>query len=136
MGQAGSVPGQGVSSLAAAELCKKWMLQMRRSSRMAVTDSGYPGEAGKKKIQHNSWGRKGNRQFIQEKLSLDCGLLSNPDGSDGSLDCDATAASKMTRVCSGQAVTVSQPQGRTSTSTRCSGSQPLHCCVWEGFCRG
>lgn len=48
MGQAGSVPGQGVSSLAAAELCKKWMLRMRRSSRMAVTDSGYPGEAGKK----------------------------------------------------------------------------------------
>lgn len=58
MGQAGSVPGESVSLLAAAELRRKWILRMKRSSRMAVTDSGYPKEAGGKKKKDSSLGRK------------------------------------------------------------------------------
>lgn len=69
MGQAGSVPGQGVSSLAAAELCKKWMLRMRRSSRMAVTDSGYPGEAEKKKSNTTVGEEKGTGSLSKKSLA-------------------------------------------------------------------
>lgn len=60
MGQAGSVPGQSLSLLAAAELRRKWILRMKRSSRTAVTASGYPEEAGreKKKKKDSSLGRK------------------------------------------------------------------------------
>lgn len=43
--EGGSVPGQGVSLLAAAAPCRKWMLRVGRFSGMTVTDSGYPGEA-------------------------------------------------------------------------------------------
>lgn len=52
MAQTGSAPqwtgsAPRVSSL--PEPYRKWMLRMKRSSRMAVTDSGYPEEGREKK---------------------------------------------------------------------------------------
>lgn len=121
MGQAGSVPGQSVSLLAAAELRRKWILRMKRSSRMAVTDSGYPEEAGgKKKKKDSSLGRKRTGNLSKKCLVWTLArsgaagtrtiLIAEEDSSarripaswqddtstDGSLDCDATTASKMT----------------------------------------
>lgn len=58
MGQTESVPGQSVSSPTAAELRRKWILRMRRSSTMAVTDSGYPEKAAV---------RGGRQQFSKKK---------------------------------------------------------------------